>query len=56
MLGGLAGRADEIAKVLTVTIAPFLARLFAKVPKVGSALAPLTVRGVVDEVLVKSPW
>jgi len=43
MLGGLAGRADEIAKVLTVTIAPFLARLVAKVPKVGPALAPLTV-------------
>lgn len=43
MLGGLAGRTDEIAKVLTVTIAPFLARLVAKVPRVGPALAPLIV-------------
>lgn len=43
MLGGLATRADEFAKVLTVTIAPFLAKLVAKIPRVGPALAPLTV-------------
>lgn len=43
MLGGLVSRADEFAKVLTVTVAPFLAKLVAKVPKVGPALAPFTV-------------
>ncbi|WP_231878502.1 ATP/GTP-binding protein [Agromyces sp. NDB4Y10] len=43
MLGGLANRADEFMKVLTVRIAPFVAKLIAKIPKVGPALAPLTV-------------
>lgn len=43
MLGGLVNRADEFAQILTVTVAPFLAKLVARIPKVGSTLAPLTV-------------
>lgn len=43
MLGGLANRADEFAKVVTASVAPFLARMVAKIPKVGGALAVLTV-------------
>lgn len=46
MLGGLMNRADEFAQILTVTIAPFLAKLVAKVPKLGPALAPFTVPAV----------
>ena len=46
MLGGLVSRTDEFAQVLTVTVAPFLAKLVTKVPKVGKALAPLTVPAV----------
>lgn len=43
MLGGLVNRTDEFAQVFTVTVAPFLTRLVARVPKVGSSLAPFTV-------------
>lgn len=43
MLGGLAGRADDIAKVLTATVAPLLAKLVAKIPQVGIVLAPAAV-------------
>jgi hypothetical protein len=43
MLGGLVARADEFAQVLTVTVAPFLAKVVAKVPKVGPILASFTV-------------
>lgn len=46
MLGGLVSRTEEFAQVLTVTVAPFLAKLVTKVPKVGKALAPLTVPAV----------
>lgn len=46
MLGGLVSRADEFAQVLTLTVAPILAKLVSKVPKVGKALAPFTVPAV----------
>jgi len=41
LLGGLVGRADDIAKMLTVTVAPVLGKILAKVPKVGRVVAPL---------------
>lgn len=46
MLGGLVNRADDIAKVLTVTVAPAVARLVAKIPYVGTILAPGTIPAI----------
>lgn len=43
MLGGLVSRAGDIAKILTVSVAPALTKIVAKIPKIGLVLAPVAL-------------